>query len=139
MTLATRNLFVGVAVLALMAAAPQAASAQGLLRATLNGTDIDPSATGSASFVNHGRSVRLELDVQGVTYSNDVLVVVNGSVLVEMSLVGGFDAIELEVEHFGTGFYYQPPQAPPILIKAGDEIDVIDAIDGTLILVGVFG
>src|SRR5262249_14280206 len=109
------------------------------LSAALAGTDADPGAFGGAAFRNRGNSTVLEVEVQDVTYSADVLVVLNGEVIAELFLVDGAGAVELEAEHIGTVFYYQPPQTPPIPVADGDEIDIIDASDGTLLLAGIFG
>ncbi len=109
------------------------------LSAVLAGTDDDPDAFGGAAFRSRSNSTVLEIDVQDVTYSADVLVVLNGEVIAELFLVDGAGAVELEAEHIGTVFYYQPPQESPIPVEAGDEIDIIDANDGTLLLTGNFG
>jgi hypothetical protein len=109
------------------------------LSASLAGTDADPGAFGGATFRDRGRSAVLEIEVQDVTYSDDVLVVLNGEVISELFLEDGAGAVELEAEHIGTVFYYQPPQDAPIPVEAGDEINVIDANDGTVLLVGFFG
>jgi hypothetical protein len=108
------------------------------LTAPLAGTDADPDAFGLASLVDLGTSSRLEVEVEDVTYSADVLVVVNGTVLLELFLVDGGASAELELEHIGTG-YYGTPSGSLIPINPGDEIDIIDANDSTLLLVGVFG
>jgi hypothetical protein len=108
------------------------------ISAALLGTDNDPDALGLADFRAQGNQVRLEVEVQDVTYSADVLVLINGAVVTEMLLSDGSGFVELEVEHIGGVFYYGPPQGDSIVIEAGDEIDIIDAGAGTLLLVGVF-
>lgn len=109
------------------------------LSAQLSGTDADPFAFGHASFRDHGRNQVLEVEVQDVAYSADVLVVVDGNVIAELFLVNGAGTTELEVENIGGVVYYQPPSSPPIPIQEGSEIDIIDANDGTVLLEGIFG
>jgi hypothetical protein len=139
MTSVTRNLLYGLAALALFMALPQAASAQTTLTAILIGTDDDPDAFGLARFRERGRRVVLEVEVQDVTFSGDVVVALDGVVIAEIVLTCGRGVIELEVEHIGTGLYYQPPVGNPIPIQAGSEIDILDIDSGTLLLAGVFG
>lgn len=141
---------VAVALAATFALTPGSAKAQhgggggggeggGTLSAQLVGADDDPFASGQASFRTHGHTQVLEVQVQDVTFSADVLIVVDGNVLAEMSLVDGFGTMELEVETVGGVVYYQPPGSPPIPIQGGSEIDIVDTDTGTLLLDGIFG
>jgi hypothetical protein len=135
------------ATLALLLAVPAAAISSGgggggggtALSATLSGTDNDPFANGLATFRNHGHVTVLEVDVQDVTYSDDVVVLLDGVPITEIFLTGGVGQTELEVEVRGGVVYYQPPVGNPIPVQAGTEIDVVDATDGAVLLVGVFG
>jgi hypothetical protein len=136
---AKRYLLLGLAALALFAAMPQTASAQTALTAPLYGTDDDPFASGLARFRTHGHTTVLEVSVQDVTYSDDVVVLLDGVPITEIFLTGGAGQTELEVEVRGGVVYYQPPVGSPIPIQAGTEIDIVDATDGTVLLEGVFG
>jgi hypothetical protein len=133
MTTARPNLLLALAAFALVVAVPAAVMADGggvRLEATLTATDLGPDATGRAEFRDqgHGR-LRLRVEVEEVDFTNSVKVLINGQSAGTIPLDANGDG-ELELD---TGDGDTVPA-----VRAGDDIQIVDADTGAVLLAGTF-
>lgn len=127
MTNLMKFMLAGLAAFALLHLASPVASAEDLQTA-LTGTDLQPDATGLASYrVNGGRGRGLEITVEAVDITDTVLVLINEVFVAQIFLVDTRGGAGLE-----TGRGDDVPD-----IQAGDLIEITDG-DGNVLLWGVF-
>ncbi len=96
------------------------------LEATLTGTDAAPDAFGLARFEMRPDRSEFRVEVEDVDLVDEVDVLVNGVFIGTITLDAGRGKLELKTQNGDT---------VPVL-EDGDEIEVVGADDGTLLLVG---
>jgi hypothetical protein len=97
------------------------------LEAILSSTAADPDAEGRARFESRPDRAQFRVEVENISVTDTVDILVNGNLIATVSLDNGFGELDLNTQDGDT---------VPAL-KAGDEVEVVDATDGvTLILVG---
>jgi hypothetical protein len=100
------------------------------LRATLTAVD-GSDASGRAEFRDQGDDgLRLEIDVQAIDSTDTVVVLINGAF---------FDTIDLDENGSGRLRLESRNGDSVPDISSGDDIQIVDATDGTPILEGTFG
>lgn len=134
MTTTKLNLLVAVAAFSLLAVMPAAALADepGVrLEAILAPIDPHSDAVGRAEFRDDGRGrLRLEVEVEDVEFAVTVVVLINGTSIATIDLdANGDGQVELETDR---------GDAVPA-IRSGDDIQIVDADTGDLLLEGTFG
>jgi hypothetical protein len=122
-----RCLLAAVAATAAVASLPSSVYAEDV-QAILMGTDVQPNATGVATYrVHGGRGRGLEVSVSGVDLTDTVWVLVNGDIVAQIAIVGTRGGAGLETA--------RGDDVPDI--QPGDVIEIADE-DGTVLLSGAF-
>ncbi len=96
------------------------------LEAMLTGTDAAPDASGGARFEMRPDRSEFRVEVEDVASVDMVNVLANGDFIGTITLDAGRGELELQSQNGDT---------VPVL-KDGDEIEVVNAADDTLLLVG---
>jgi hypothetical protein len=98
------------------------------IQAVLTGTEVQPDASGLASYrVSGGRGRGLEITVDGVDLTDSVYVLLNGDIIAQIALVGTRGGVGLETR--------RGDHVPEI--QPGDVIEIAD-LAGTILLRGEF-
>jgi hypothetical protein len=127
MTLSRLNLLLGLATLTLftcLTATVLADQTRVRLETDLTPTAAAPDAEGHARFESRPDRARFRVEVEDVSVTDAVDVLVNGNLIGVITLDNGFGELELNSKDGDT--------VP--LLQAGDEVDIVDDADGTTLL-----
>lgn len=132
MTLSQQKALLRLATLTLFTALPATVRADPTrvrLQTDLSATAAAPDAEGHARFESRPDRARFRVEVEEISVTSAVNVLVNGNLIGVITLDNGFGELDLNSKD---------GDVVPIL-QAGDEVDIVDAADGiTLLLSGVF-